>query len=99
MKEQLKMVLMKKVESPDNPGKVMYLPHHTVIYEDHSPTKLGVAFYANAKKGSPCWNNAIYKGSCLTPLSFDALPGFRLNLIGIIGDIENTYLQVSVADS
>ena len=34
----------------------------------------------------------------MTPLSFDALPRFRLNLIGIIADIEKAYLQVSVAD-
>ena len=44
------MVLMKKVESSGNPGKVMYLPHHAVIYQNHSPTKLRVAFYANTKK-------------------------------------------------
>ena len=33
------MVLMKKVEISGNPGKVMYLPNHVVIHEDHSPTK------------------------------------------------------------
>ena len=43
-------------------------------------------------------NDALYKGPCLTPLLFDVLARFRQNPIGIIADIEKTYLQISVAD-
>ena len=45
------------VEGPGNPGKVMYLPHQTVMREDHSPAKSPVVFDASAKKVGPSSNN------------------------------------------
>ena len=47
----------------------------------------------------PSLNDTLYKGPCLTPLLFDALLRFRLNPIGIIADIKQAYVQISVADS
>ena len=45
------------------------------------------------KKEVPVGTMQYIRGSCLTPLSFDALPRFLLNLIGIIADIEKAYFQ------
>ena len=92
MKDQLKNGIFEKVEGPGNPGKVIYLPHQAVIRKDHSSTKLRVVFDTSAKKVGPSLNNAMYKGPCLTPLLFDVLVRFQLNSIGIIADIEKTYL-------
>ena len=98
MKDQLQNGSIEKVEVPDNRGKVMYLPHQAAIRKDHSSTKLRAVSDARAKNVGPSLNDAVYKGPCLTPLLFDVLVQFRLNPIGIIADIEKTFLQISVAD-
>ena len=96
--DQLEHGVIEKVESIGIPAKVKYLPHQAVIREDHSSTKLRAVFDASSKTIGPSLNDILYKGPCLTPLLFDALLHFHFNPIGIIADIEKTYLQISVAD-
>ena len=38
MKDQLKNVIIEKVEGPGNPGRVKYLPYQAVMREDLSST-------------------------------------------------------------
>ena len=97
--DQLENGVIEKVESIGIPGKVKYLPHQAIIRDDHSSTKLRVVFDARSKIIGPSLNDTLYKGPCLTPLLFDALLRFRLNPIGIIADIKQAYVQISVADS
>ena len=89
---------IEEVKGPGNPGKAKYLPQQAVISKDHSFTKLRIVFNATAKEVGPSLNNAVYKGPCLTPLSFDVLARIWLNPIAIVADIEKAYLQISVAD-
>ena len=93
--------VIEKVESIGNlniPGKVKYLPHQTVIRDDHSSIKLHVVFDASSKTIGPSLNDTLYKWPFLKPLLFDVLLRFRFNPIGIIADIEKAYLRISVAD-
>ena len=75
------------------------MPHQAVIKEDHSSTKLRLAFGATSKIIGPSLNDTLYKGPCLTPILFDALLRFRFNPIGIVEDIEKAHLQMSVGHS
>ena len=95
--DQLEHGIIEKVGSIGIPGKVKYLPHQAVITDDHSSTKLHVVFDATSKTIGTSLNDTLYKEPCLTPLLFNLLLRFRFNPIGIIADIEKTYLQVSVA--
>ena len=89
--------VIEKVESIGIPGKVKYLPHQTVIRDNHSSVKLRVVFDASSETIGPSLNGTLYKWPCLKPLLFDVLLRFRFNPIGIIADIEKAYLQISVA--
>ena len=94
---QLEHGVIENVENIGVLGKVKYLPHQAVIRDGHSSTKLRVVFDARSKTIGPSLSETLYKGSCLAPLLFDELLRFRFNHIGIIADIENAYLQISVA--
>ena len=96
--DQLEHGVIEKVGSIGTPGKVKYLLHQTVFRDGHSSTKLHVVINASPKTIGPSLNDTLYKGPGLTPLLFDLLLRFRFNPIGIIADIEKTYLQISVAD-
>ena len=69
----LKNGIIEEVEGPGNPGKAKYLPQQAVIRKDHSFTKLRIVFNATAKQVGANLNNAVYKGPCLTSVSFDVL--------------------------
>ena len=89
-------IIEKATEQADI-GEVTYLPHRAVLREDKQTTKLRVVFDASAKKSGPSLNDCMYKGPCLIPLLYDMLVRFRINNVAIVADIEQAFLQISVA--
>ena len=56
-------------------------------------------FDASAKVGkNPSLNECLYSGPCLLTLLFTILLRFRLQKIGLISDIKQAFLNVSVGD-
>ena len=40
---------IEEVEEPEAPGKHYYIPHHPIIWDDHTTTKLRIVFDASTK--------------------------------------------------
>lgn len=82
-------------------GETHYLPHHGVIKEESSTTKLRVVFDASAKskKDVPSLNDCLMKGSNYTPLLYDILLRFRTKAIALTADIAKAFYMISIAET
>lgn len=76
---------------------VFYLPHHSVIKETSTTTKLRVVFDGSAKSNTGISiNNILITGPTLQDKLTDTLLRWRSNRIAICGDIKQMYRQVAV---
>ena len=72
-----------------------YLPHRGVVKMDRETTKLRIVHDASAKsEGGLSLNDALEKGPNLLPLLWGILLRFRI--VGIVGDLEKAFLQLSL---
>ena len=77
-------------------GTVHYLPHRPVIREDKSTTKIRAVFDASCSVNGVSLNDCLYPGPNLLAKIFDILLRFRVNKIGILADIKQAFLNVSI---
>ena len=76
-----------------------YLPHRGVVKLDRETTKLRIVHDASAKsEGGLSLNDALEKGPNLLPLLWGILLRFRIGKVGIVGDLEKAFLQLSLHD-
>ena len=76
---------------------LFYLPHHAVLKEDRSTTKVRVVFDGSSRScDSISLNEALYKGPSLMVDLTAALTRFRLKPIVITGDIREAFLQIEI---
>lgn len=81
---------------PDTERGSHYLPHHPVI-KLGSTTPVRPVFDASAREGDKCsLNLCLQKGPNLLEKVTSSLAKFRKNKIGVTGDIEKAFLQISV---
>lgn len=74
-----------------------YLPHHAVIKEDSSTTKLRVVFDASATASSGhSLNDVLEIGPKLQPDLLKILLKFRSYSVALTGDIEKMYRQILI---
>ena len=73
-----------------------YIPHHPVIRNDKTTTKVRIAFDASASSNGPSLNSCLCKGPQLTPIMFDILLRFRSHFVALVSDIAKTFHQISV---
>ena len=72
-----------------------YLPHRSVVREDHDTTKLRITFDASAKiKNELSLNDILHSGPCLLPYLYDILLRFQTGKVGLVGDIKQAIWQV-----
>lgn len=65
---------------------------------DRETTKLRIVHDASAKsEGRLSLNNALEKGPNLPPLLWGVLLRFRVNKVGVVGDLEKAFLQFVVS--
>lgn len=87
---------------PDNDEKrevSVYLPHHAVIREDKSTTKLRVVFDASCKNTrGVSLNDTLLIGPKLQPELRHLIMRWRIYPVCLIGDIVKMYRMVRVAD-
>ncbi|XP_039309090.1 uncharacterized protein LOC105201565 [Solenopsis invicta] len=101
MREYYELQHMSLVESfnvNDN-KRVVYLPHHGVVKETSSTTKLRVVFNASSKGSTGrSLNDILMTGPILQDNLIPILLRFRFYNIAVTGDLEKMYRQVSVRD-
>ena len=78
-------------------GRVHYLPHHVVIWNDKKTTRVRVVYDASAKQGGPSLNDCLCKGPKFDQKILDILLRFRTYKAILAADIEKAFLMVAVA--
>ena len=97
--EQKEKGIIEEVSTPGKLGETHYIPHHPVIRNDRTTTKVRIVFDASAKDTGPSLNECLYKGPQLTLLLYDILLRFRSNIVALISDIEKAFLQINVNEN
>lgn len=97
MKEYEKLGQMSRVKFNDDPKSSNYLPHHAVMKEDSTTTKLRVVFDGKRKTGNGMSLNQILKvGPKLQDNLFCILLRWRRHRVAMAADIEKMYRQILV---
>ena len=101
IKEQLKGGIIEAVPADRlSTRTVHYLPHHAVIRQDKSTTKLRIVYDASAKSArNPSLNDCLLKGPSFNQLIFDLLVRFRSYRVALVADIEKAFLMISVDEA
>ncbi|XP_055623293.1 uncharacterized protein LOC129766719 [Toxorhynchites rutilus septentrionalis] len=91
------MLLVEDVEERSEHRLVCYLPHHPVIKETSTTTKIRPVFDGSAKTTSNySLNNALMTGPVIQDQLIDLILRFRKHKVALVADIEKMYLQVKV---
>ena len=91
----MEQVLPKNVSSNHN----YYLPHHFVLKEDSSTTKLRVVFDGSTKTSSGIsLNDCLMVGPTIQDDLFTLLLRFRCHVIALKADVSKMYRQFRVSD-
>ncbi|XP_043258045.1 uncharacterized protein LOC122400588 [Colletes gigas] len=95
LKEYSKLGHMTEVKDDNNLG--YYLPHHAVIKESSSTTKVRVVFDASAKTSSGLsLNDTLLIGPTIQNTLFSILIRFRQHTFVLTADIEKMFRQIIV---
>ena len=87
-----------EVVSPAVNGRVHYLPHHGVVRQDKTTSKLRIVYDASARSHGASLNNCLYTGPKFGQSIFDILLRFRAQQVALTGDIEKAFVMVSVKE-
>ncbi len=100
IQDQLKRGIIETIPTDETPTMVHYLPHHAVLKQSSSMTKVRIVYDASARSGSnPSLNDCLFKGPKFNQLVFDILVRFRAYQIAVTADLEKAYLMVSIDES
>lgn len=98
MNEYLEMGHMERIDEPESPSRVCYLPHHPVIKTSSSTTMVRVVFDASAKgSNGKSFNDLLMRGPVVQGDIFTILCRFRKHSYVISADVEKMYCQVAIA--
>ena len=105
IKEQLQTGIIEPVEKEQEEiqeisKRIHYLPHHAVIREDKTTTKIRVVFYGSARSKSEelSINDCLERGPDLITSLFDILIRFRSHPYVMVADIEKAFHMVSIKE-
>jgi len=97
IKEQLSKEIIESVQdSASISHPVHCLPHHAVVRDDKSTTKLRVVYNASAKTNGPSLNDSLYTGPKFGHDIMDIIIRFQMHRVALTGDIEKAFLMISV---
>ncbi|XP_036142150.1 uncharacterized protein LOC118645380 [Monomorium pharaonis] len=101
MREYEELEHMSVVDNSSNDFKtIVYLPHHGVLKESSSTTKLRVVFDASAKNNKGvALNDALLVGPVLQDNLVDIIIRFRFYKVALVADLQKMYRQVLVHSS
>lgn len=90
------MTLVKQ-EDQFKPNNTYYLPHHSVVKESSSTTKVRVVFDASCPTTTGVsLNEVLHIGPTIQPTLFSTLMRFRTHAICLTADVEKMYRQVLI---
>ena len=80
--------------------RVHYMPHHAVVREDKSTTKVRIVFNGSAKskKEELSINDCLERGPNIMPSLFDILVRFRSNPYAVVADIEKAFHMITIKE-
>ena len=101
IRDQLKAGIIEAVQPDATPPKnTHYLPHHAVVRQDKSTTRVRIVYDASANSSnSPSLNDCLLKGPKFNQLIFDLLVRFRAYKIALTADLEKAFLMVSIEEA
>ena len=79
-------------------GKTYYMPHHAVIRQDKSTSKVRIVYDASSKYGGASLNECLHGGTTLFTDLFAVLLRFRLYRVALIGDIQQAFLSIGIKE-
>ena len=89
--------IIERVDHIAEPGGVLYLPHHAIVKNKKETSKIRIVFDGSSYlKNELSISEFLEHGPCLLPLLYDVLLRFRLGSKGIVADIRQAFLQISV---
>ena len=97
--DQLAQGIVEKVPlSEISKDNVNFMPHHAVIREERTTSKVRVVFDASCKSQSDelSLNDRLERGPNCIPLLFDVMVRFRVHTVALIADIEKAFLQIEI---
>lgn len=96
IQEYLAEGILKMVHSKSSDNPIYYLPHHAIVREQRTTTKLRAVFDASSHaKDSLSLNEGLLTGPNLNPDLLSILVKFRQHWIAIMADISKAFLQIS----
>lgn len=97
MCEYLAEGIIEKVDDLKMEHPVYYMPHHPVIRENRSITKMLVVFDASSnEKEMLSLNDCLHTGPNLNPDLLNILIKFRQHKIAMMADVTKAFLQISL---
>jgi len=102
MQEQLQLGIIERVSDESthmNNSETHYLPHHSVIRQDNSTTKLCIVYDASAKAAGRSLNDCLFSEPKFNQSILDIILRFRCYRVALVADVEKAFLMVSVTDS
>jgi hypothetical protein len=95
---QIKKGIVEAVEYPESSeGKrTHYLPHHAVIRQDKTMTKLRILYDASAKEDGLSLNDCLHTGPKFGQKIFGIILSLRVHRTALIADIEKGFIMISV---
>lgn len=95
--EYLAEGMIEEVTKFETENTVYYLPHHPVIRESRTTTKLRVVFDASShERESRSLNDCLLTGPNLNPDLLSILIKFRQHRVAMMADINKAFLQISL---
>jgi len=96
--QYISLGIIELVNRQDEPqGPVRYLPHHPVIKLKEGARKIRIVFDASSKdEDGISLNDIMLSGPPLNPEICELLIKFRMNEVGLIGDVEKAFLQLVI---
>ena len=100
MQEQQKLGIVEAVQ-PDleADGRIHYLPHHAVIRNDKTTTKVRIVYDASARSSGLSLNDSLHVGPKFHQIILDILLRFRLHAVALVGDIEKAFLRIVMEET
>jgi len=99
IKDQLDKGIIKRVDQSEKVqpcSQMHYLPHHCIVREDKSATKLLIVYNASAGENGLALNDCLHTGPPLTPDVLYILVRFRVKPIALVADIEKDFLMIAL---
>jgi len=101
IRDKLNRGIVEKIDKSEQaqPGRQLHnLPHHCVVREDKTTTKLCIVYNVSARENGSALNDCLHTGPSLLPDILDILIRFRLQPVALVADIGKAFLVIAVRE-